>query len=348
MSSTDDQSRRRAGQRITSLIELGRYGEAKAIIAAALATFPEDGDLYGALAQCHLALRDPWEALMAANACVHLLPMGEHGHRLRSQALLALDAYPEAWRAAREAVRLEPDNWLAHFNLALMRSEHIEERRATRDAADTACRLAPGEPDAHFAVGLTATYFDVEAARAAYERALAIDPSHAEARNNLAALGGQFRLRHAVEGFLGVLRLQPNLDAAHENLSLLAASIPIRISLVAVLTFLAAIPLSVLRASEVEPTGAWQFASITLCVLFVLGCAGWILRIVLVLPRASRRLFLKRIVQAGEGRGYVWVLPLSVGGAVLIASLLPRIVSPSFVIAVLVVITVLVPAMHRE
>ena len=111
------------------------------------------------------------------------------------------------------------------MQLALSAYQVRSRRPEARRAAEEAARLAPYDDDAHFAVGLTSKRR--RAKRAAYHRALALNPAHASAANNeLVARGRVWSLRSLVDGYLGVLGNDPDFDVAKENL--VALDLPLR------------------------------------------------------------------------------------------------------------------------
>ncbi|RLV48744.1 hypothetical protein D9V37_13530 [Nocardioides mangrovicus] len=199
------------------LYELGRYAEARRVAAQLLASEPEDPTALRLLAHCQLNLNQTDEALKAANRLVAAEPGDGEGHRLASVALQRLHQRTEAHRAAASAVRLEPLDAANHVQLALTAQPLRGHRREARAAAARAVQLAPHDADAHFATGFTARRGTTR--RAAYRRALALDPAHSGAGNNLqVARGRTVRLNSLVRGYLSVLEHDPSYETAQRNL----------------------------------------------------------------------------------------------------------------------------------
>ncbi|MEI7056911.1 hypothetical protein WBG06_13910 [Nocardioides sp. CCNWLW239] len=223
--------------RIEALVALRRWAQASSLIEARLAEQPNDVALLGLLAQCMLGLGDYRAALRAGNRMILHDPEEEFGYRICALALDRLGAHDDAIRAAGEAVRLDPGNWRTHNTYAPVACDlpkSFEDAAhysydALRAAHETV-RLAPNEPDAHFTMGLVSQHrYDRRTARKAYRAALALDPEHAEARNNLTTLTSPLLLNRSVAGYAHALRMAPDLDVAKENLDQLAQlfSLPI-------------------------------------------------------------------------------------------------------------------------
>lgn len=236
-------------RRIEALVELGRHAQARELVTAALAESPDDRDLHGLHARALLGLGDPDAALRAGNRVVALAPDDEWGHRLCSVALDHLGQLQEAARAAAEAVRLAPHAWQTHQRYAAASLRLPGGQLEAHAAAMRAVELAPNEPEAHFTVGLVAQHrSDHDIARAAYQRTLALDPTHAQALNNLTVLEGSLRLGRAARGFAGALRHDAQDDTARQNLKGLLVSFLFRLYLFGLACFVTG--LLVVRATD--------------------------------------------------------------------------------------------------
>src|SRR5580700_3076153 len=157
------------------MLDLGRYDEASTLLARLVSTEPDSGRAWCLFARAHLGADRYAEAVEAANRAAAIEPGEEWPHRLASNALMHLGTHAEALRAAAESRRL------AAGQPALAAT-----------AASEARRLAPNEPDVHFLSGKVAlARGDLAGARGHQERALALDPSHSGAMNEL----GRIRLR---------------------------------------------------------------------------------------------------------------------------------------------------------
>lgn len=217
------------------LVDARRFADARAMLHVVLASDPDQAEAWCLLSLACDGMGDHQAALQAANRAVAIAPDGEHGHRLASIALVALDRPLEALPAAREARRLAPELWQTHAQLAFTAAARAQDmgrvfktlnpprRRALREGRASAKRsveIAPHEADTHFAVGFVAHMASRHrAARAAYRRALALNPNHPGVHNNSALLSlGRGGLRSAARSLRSALREDPHSPEARENL----------------------------------------------------------------------------------------------------------------------------------
>lgn len=210
-----------ATERARVLIEAGRHGEAENVLQTALAKEPDDGAKWCLYALCMVRLDRAQQAVEAAGRAAALEPDEEWPHRLASIALCSLGEHERAVTAAREAIRREPDLWQTHAQLALALHE-LKCRGAADEAwsaASYAVSLASNEAETHFVMAVVAQERgDLATAEVAYEKALALDPTHAAAMNNLGLVRlRRGRLHQAVEGFTSSLRSDPSLQVARAN-----------------------------------------------------------------------------------------------------------------------------------
>lgn len=172
------------------LMDLGRDSEAETRLRAALQEYPQSSRVLLALAMAlhHQGQDDEAEDL--AGSATALEPESSHGYLVLSDILLARDKVADAGRAVDECLRLAPHEWTSHY--ASGRVLLSGKRPRVRDAYDRAracVELAPDQPAAHTLVGLClARLGNQDEAERAYRRALAIDPNHTMAQNNLATL----------------------------------------------------------------------------------------------------------------------------------------------------------------
>ena len=202
------------------LLELGRHQQALSTLAPLIAEDPDDAGLHTLMAQAHIGLEQYAQALTSAREACRLDPESEHPHRLRSIALQHLDDLDEAVRAAERAVRLSPFPWQPHFQLASALSTRSRDDPRALASARTAVERAPGLADPHFMVGFVQDRAgDREAAKAAYRRALEIDPQHASALNNLGNMH-LTRLGRQLRFYVSALRADPQSSVSQQNLVL--------------------------------------------------------------------------------------------------------------------------------
>ena len=206
-----------AVDRADGLVELGRYDEAVTLLHDALAADPHDVHALGLLTVALTRLDRHQEAVAAAGRLVAAAPDRGVAHRLMSVALQGAGDKRQALEAARNAVHADPLDALGQAQLALTAYDYRWHHAEARAAAARAVALDPEDDDAHFAVGYTARTRSQR--REAYRRALAINPLHPSAANNLVvAQGHRWSLSKLAEGYLGVLGNEPSYATAQENL----------------------------------------------------------------------------------------------------------------------------------
>lgn len=223
-----------------ALHQLGRYAEARASLTPMLAAEPDDAQLHVLAGHIELDSGSGFEALRHARAAIRSSPTSTEAFLLRSRAHLDLGQYGEAHDAAKAAVRLAPTDPGPHVALALSTS-HIDGFAVpAAAAAQRAIELAPHLADGHFAAGYVAQRVGQRRfAKAAYHRALAIDPMHASARTNIANLH-VWRLGHAARGYASVLADQPNDGIARYNLERLGGRFVLQLVLLTLIAILVA------------------------------------------------------------------------------------------------------------
>lgn len=294
----------RAGARIESLLELRRWNEARPLVEALLARAPDEAGLHALRAQCLLGQGDHASALEAANRVVALAPEDEWGHRLCALALGKIGLDQEAVRAANEAVRLAPHEWRTHKVFAEAAMGVPERSLEALHAAHEAVRLAPNEAVSHTTLGIVAqSRNDYTTAKAAYERALAIDPNQPVALNNLTVLQGTVNLGRAVRGLAQSLRSDPHSEIARRNLDRLAAAFPLRLYAAAVMALLGGLLI-------VSISGGPNLASWTVALLLLGGIGAYSVLTARRIPRSVRGYFGRRLV-GSFGAWWNWFVCLA-------------------------------------
>ena len=282
---------------LRALVELGRWHQARPLIEAQLAVRPQDAELHGLLAQCLIGLEDYRGALRVANRMLGSAPDSEWAHRICAITLDHLGGHSEAIRAASEAVRLAPDNWRTHDVYAQIAcdlpdtfEDAAEYRYDAHRAAHEAVRLAPNEAEAHFTLGRVCQKRGLtRIARKAYKAALALDPEHAPARNNLTTLTNPLLLSTSVTGYAHALRHAPDLDVAKENIDQLAKLFTLPLMAISVAFFM---PGFLLVLSADGPSiwsalvGAGMITALTAYVAYFFRC----------IPRSIRGYFARQLV----------------------------------------------------
>ncbi len=205
--------------RASTLLDLGRPGEARARLGAVLAAEPGNAFALRLLARCHHATGEMDKAIETAKAAVAADPGSEHGHRILANAYNAAGDRRAATAEAHEALRLAPEEWRCHWLLA--ECLRHSDPRAALAPAQRARELAPNEADVHVLYGVVVKQLGRTAeARAAYLHALSINPNLATAHNNIAVLDrANGRWARALAGFRTSLRHNPQQKLARENLA---------------------------------------------------------------------------------------------------------------------------------
>ncbi len=138
---------------------------------------PTNLDYYVALARLQVYNDDPAAALETANAAIAINPDDSNAHAVRGLALDWLGDYEEAANAHVNALRLDPNNGLAHAFYA----ETLTNQQKWAQAGDEsrlALALLPDSLDAHRVAGyVLEANGDYRGAVGQYEAALAVNPN---------------------------------------------------------------------------------------------------------------------------------------------------------------------------
>ncbi|WP_194816892.1 tetratricopeptide repeat protein [Nocardia sp. XZ_19_385] len=199
--------------RAIHLEQLGRYADARKLLAEELASDPDNATAAAYLADSCLSLGDFRAAAAAADAALRVEPDSEFGLRARALARNALGEAGAAESAARRAVELGPDS-AANFRVlaAVTRSDP----EVALPAIQRALELTPENANLHWLRGSIllqqskAGMRTAGQAAAAFSRALDIDPEHPAAAHDLAIVRLRSgRLGAAADGLLRVGELDP-------------------------------------------------------------------------------------------------------------------------------------------
>lgn len=300
------------------LLDLKRYGEAVSLLVRIVAAEPADSRAWCLLAAAHLGAGRYEEAAAAASRAITLAPSDDWPYRLTSTAQRQLGHITAALAAANEACKLAPHEWRAYICLARAQLATEVDFTAAERAAASALRLAPFEPDTHFTAGQVAFAQERwKAARVHQERALALDPAHSGALNEL----GRIRARHgdlprAARHFIQAVRSAPGV-------STYAANVEVAIRRVLALTIRAAYMVSSVLLMLTMATSASRRAvgigyTVTIALIAGYGAAQlW------RMPQETRLLLRTRRVALGVGVVYGAVLIAMIAAAVTPARVLP-------------------------
>jgi tetratricopeptide (TPR) repeat protein len=226
----------------SALLDVKRYSQAVSLLARIVAAEPADSRAWCLLAAAHLGNGQYQEAAASASRAVLLAPSDDWPYRLVSSAQRHLGNVSAALTAANEACKLAPNEWRAYVCLAQARLATEVDFDAAERAATNALRLAPDEPDVHFVAGNVSFAREKwKAARAHQERALALDPAHSGALNELGRIrlhrGGHVR---AARHFIQAARSAPGVSTYGRNVE-----VPVRrvMALTITATYLAGLAL---------------------------------------------------------------------------------------------------------
>ncbi|HSV37910.1 MAG TPA: hypothetical protein VLI04_04045 [Nocardioidaceae bacterium] len=222
-----------APDRAAHLVDLGRADQAVELLSQHLAAQPDDWFALCQLARAHLARDDAASAGFASQAAIRAAPDREWGHRLAAIAAMRREDHARAIAHAQEAVRLEPDTWQTRHTLsrAFLAAQRIW---PAHEEARWAVHLAPLEAQAHLQLSIAAEARRYhEEADAALRQALQLDPLYPEALHYKASREmGRGRLGRAARTAMGAMRLDPDSEFGHENLSDLMNRLLIRLYIV--------------------------------------------------------------------------------------------------------------------
>jgi protein O-mannosyl-transferase len=134
---------------------------------------------------------------------------------------MTMQRYAEAIPHFEAALRISPDNALAHFNLGVCLSNIAGRTAEAIPQFEAALRISPNNAVGHFDLGVTLSNTPGRTADAIqqYEAALRLNPDYAEAHNNLgAALIGSGNCAAAIPHLEAAIRANPNYAGASYNL----------------------------------------------------------------------------------------------------------------------------------
>lgn len=154
----------------------GRFAQAAQSFEAALATTPNDADLWNNLALARYQCNDWQGAAKAARLAIGLKPDHADAHNHLGIALSALGVLKEAEVAYRGCLRLAPRHPLATNNLAKLALDHDDAEQGLY-WAELACAFAPDHGIAHLNRGAALERLGRSAdALLAYHQALSCNP----------------------------------------------------------------------------------------------------------------------------------------------------------------------------
>jgi tetratricopeptide (TPR) repeat protein len=131
--------------------------------------------------------------------------------------------YVDAETLYRTTIARNPDAWMAHHNLAVLKLDgSAAELKEAIAHVTEALRLNPADADSHSSLGYALQREGrLEDAAAQYAAAIRLQPGLAAAHNNLGTVRqAEGRLDEAAAHYANALRLKPEYGEAHRNLGL--------------------------------------------------------------------------------------------------------------------------------
>jgi cytochrome c-type biogenesis protein CcmH/NrfG len=332
-----------SNERARMLLEAERPREALTELRASLSEDPNNAETLRLLGQALLlADRGPQgakDAIAAAQQSLASDPDNSFAWRILSVAYTRLGSHDASRDAARTGLRLDPAEWRNHTAVAHADASAKAVGNDTLAAVSAAIRLAPNEPETHFAAGRVAGAQNKRKVAAQhYSRALELDPQHPGSRNNLAVIRmAQGDTGAAAAGFVGLLASDPNSRLALFNLRV-AARRSIRIVNV-ILWFALIFATSGLGVQSYTPTRGIAIGVTVLAVGCIVGYFLWIRRkagayfgrFVRSIPRTDRLLAVWALVLAASVVALVIALFVPVGVAVIVYAVLRIVLFASMV-----------------
>lgn len=272
----------RSVSQVEHLLSTSRYAEAETLASSLLASEPDSPKVHVLLARAVRGQGRTGEALEHARAACRLRPEGLEELLVLSECALSDEKYREAIEAATRARETAPHSWQTHYTLGhvlLSRAEPWNDDPLV--AAREAERLAPTSPDVQNLIGMCLAHMgNRRGARAAYRRALELDPHASMALNNLASLDVRLRPSRAARLLTSAASLDPQHRVIQQNIDVSAWNLLVSCYRVMVLIGFAligtrAVGAPWLRVLAVACLGA--------------GMAWWVKHRVAQLPRGYRR-----------------------------------------------------------
>jgi tetratricopeptide (TPR) repeat protein len=293
-----------------------------AVVSPYVSTHPDDAKGWVLMARAHLGLEDLNAALNAARRASAADPESASGHQLASLVLSRQQDHLPALREAQEAARLAPNWWGSMNRLAMahVMAPWTTDFTEAREAAARAIELAPMEPHAHVTAGsVELAAANLRGAKAAFERALELDPQDAVAHHELARLqlrssGG---LARAATGFATAIRAAPGDSSSKVSRRNLDLVVRIFLGRAAYLLFIA----SFFAAGGFGQTATTTSRLVPLAILLVpFGFVAWF--VARLTPDLRR--YLLRALTAPPLRVAAVASELAAVGCIVAASVVPQ------------------------
>ncbi|MGA8113948.1 MAG: tetratricopeptide repeat protein [Actinocatenispora sp.] len=167
-------------QRADLLDDLGHYAEAAEELRDALRLEPDNPEALATLGMVQFRAGRAPQALVSARAALAVQPDHLLGQVVQGHVLASLGSRAEALAAADELLAVDPGSWLRQVHFATI-VRQVRNGQASLDAAWSAVKLAPDEPQTHLALSAVAADLGLrEIAAHAHAEAVRLDPRVAE------------------------------------------------------------------------------------------------------------------------------------------------------------------------
>lgn len=207
-------------------LQRGEAGAAADLLGPVLAAEPDHVAALVLMTHAQLALEKPELAHEVAARAVQHAPGSAEALTALSRALTALGRHDEAITMAQAAVARQADNPYRHNRLAWALLEEGSRPVEAEHAAREAVRLDPDEADFRITYAMVMKQLNLpQRAQEALRDALKLDPENAIARHELAAFDVAHRnpfalrrLARGVTGLVAALRADPRQEASRHLL----------------------------------------------------------------------------------------------------------------------------------
>jgi tetratricopeptide (TPR) repeat protein len=213
--------------RARAMLDVRHNAEAVTLLGQTVAADPANGTAWCLLSLAQLRCGNNAEAAEAAGRAAAHAPSDPWPHRLLSTAQLSMGKANAAVRAATEACRLAPADW----RVWVCKAEAVLGTRydylTAEQAAAEARRLASAEAEVHYVSGRVSFARERWKEASEYQqRALALDPAHSGALNEL----GRINLKRrnpagAATHFIQAARTAPDLTVYGQNVEIAVRSL---------------------------------------------------------------------------------------------------------------------------
>ncbi|OBA59516.1 hypothetical protein A5647_17940 [Mycobacterium sp. 1100029.7] len=211
------------------------YERGREVLRRSLAQHPEDPALLAQHARAEYVLENYAGAAHSAYAALAVAPQHELAMRIYALSLDSLGRPGDALWMAWRGVKTHPNEPLQHRVYARLLQKSVQLQSALI-VVDEALRLDPASPDGLVLRGsILHDMGRIRESTDSYRQALALEPNHAAALNNMAVNRLQRgKFGHALRGFLGAAGSDPTLgDLVRRNIGAVLAKMLRRLTVVA-------------------------------------------------------------------------------------------------------------------